>query len=145
MRVYFAAPLFNEAERTFNERVCTRLEDEGHSVFLPQRDGFESMDAVFDESDVETEADALQSIFEKDRDEVLNADLLIAVLDGQVPDEGVAVEMGIAHENDVPVLGLKTGRRIFAEGEPLNAMLFGILDDTCEDVDEFVERVNEYE
>jgi len=43
MRVYFAAPLFNEAERAYNESVVGMLEDAGHDIFLPQRDGVEGL------------------------------------------------------------------------------------------------------
>ena len=39
LRLYFAGPLFNEAERQFNERLCAKIEEMGISVFLPQRDG----------------------------------------------------------------------------------------------------------
>lgn len=42
MRVYFAGPLFSEAERVFNLRLAEKLEAKGYQVFLPQRDGIES-------------------------------------------------------------------------------------------------------
>ncbi len=42
MRVYFAGPLFCEAERVFNLRLAEKLEAKGYQVFLPQRDGVES-------------------------------------------------------------------------------------------------------
>ena len=41
MRLYFAAPLFSQAERRFNEHLTHRLEVQGFTVFLPQRDGAE--------------------------------------------------------------------------------------------------------
>ena len=39
-KVYFAGPLFNEAERDYNLKIVTILESHGYEVFLPQRDGF---------------------------------------------------------------------------------------------------------
>jgi nucleoside 2-deoxyribosyltransferase len=39
--VYYAEPLYSEAERRFNQRLTTRLEETGFSVFLPHRDGVE--------------------------------------------------------------------------------------------------------
>lgn len=39
MRIYFAAPFFNHAEQAFNLQLATKLEEQGFSVFLPQRDG----------------------------------------------------------------------------------------------------------
>ncbi|GAD52734.1 nucleoside 2-deoxyribosyltransferase [Halarchaeum acidiphilum MH1-52-1] len=133
MDLYLAAPLFNLVERSFNEDLTARFEDAGHDVFLPQRDGIESLD----DPEFETNEEFLQTIFELDRDGVLGADAVVAVLDGRVPDEGVMVELGIAYENDVPIFGLKTDDRVFTEDEPVNAMLHGVLasrDDTVEDL-----------
>lgn len=126
MRIYFAAPLFSQAERNYNEAVCQRLEDDGHSVFLPQRDGIEGLDAVFERDGIETHDDAMREISSTNRSAVLDADVVVAVLDGLATDEGVAVEMTIAHENDIPVLALDTDLRVFADGEPHNAMIFGL-------------------
>lgn len=39
-KVYFAAPLFSEAEREYNLKIVGILERHGYEVFLPQRDGF---------------------------------------------------------------------------------------------------------
>lgn len=39
MKIYIAAPLFNEAERTFNEQIDCILRECGHETFLPQREG----------------------------------------------------------------------------------------------------------
>jgi len=144
MHIYFAAPLFSEAELRYNEYVCGTLEDPGHSAFLPQRDGYESIDSVREELDVETEEDAMRAIFELDRSEVRKADVVTAILDGQATDEGVAIEMGIANENDIPIVGLKTDEREFADGEPLNAMVFGVLDELVETPEALLETVNEW-
>ncbi len=40
--IYFAGPLFSEAERQFNAHLTTELENAGYAVFLPQRDGVEA-------------------------------------------------------------------------------------------------------
>ena len=39
-KVYFAGPLFNDAEKDYNLKIVTILESYGYEVFLPQRDGF---------------------------------------------------------------------------------------------------------
>ena len=39
MKIYIAAPLFNEAERAFNLRIDAILRECGHETFLPQREG----------------------------------------------------------------------------------------------------------
>ncbi|MFB6111921.1 MAG: nucleoside 2-deoxyribosyltransferase [Halobacteriaceae archaeon] len=141
MRVYFAAPLFSEAELEFNQRLTAELEDEGHEVFLPQRDGIE-IEELYDREDVDGVSDVMQEIYEIDRQAIYQADLLTALLDGQVPDEGVAVEMGIASENDTPIIALKTDRRVFSEDEPINAMLWGAMDEYVESREALVEAVN---
>ncbi|WP_266082390.1 nucleoside 2-deoxyribosyltransferase [Haladaptatus caseinilyticus] len=143
MQIYFAGPLFNQAERDFNERVCNALEAEGYEVFLPQRDvGDIGELEVMNQEDVTTE-DVLQEIFEIDRQGVLDADIVTATLDGRVPSEGTVIEAAIAYEHDIPVIGLKTDRRVFAMDEPYNAMVFGVLDDIVETPDELVNAVNE--
>lgn len=144
MRIYFAAPLFNDAERGFNEDVCGLLEDAGHSVFLPQRDGFEGFDDLLEREDIGTEEAAMAEIFRVDRAEVIAADLLTAVVDGAVTDAGVAVEMGIAHEHGVPIVALRTDSRTFAEDEPLNSMVFGTIDDLVGTPGALVEAVDGY-
>jgi len=49
MRVYFAGPLFCEAERVFNLRLAEKLEAKEYQVFLPQRDGVESEKPPYNE------------------------------------------------------------------------------------------------
>jgi len=143
MQIYFAAPLFSEAELTFNDRVVAALEAEGYDVFLPQRDGKE-IEALYEDPDIDSVEDVMQEIYRIDRDAVYESDVLTAVLDGQVPDEGVAVEMGIASENDIPVIALKTDRRCFSPDEPINAMLWGVTDEYVESTDALVEAVADY-
>ena len=38
MRLYFAGPLFTQAERDWNRRIAARLTEAGHLVFLPQEE-----------------------------------------------------------------------------------------------------------
>jgi nucleoside 2-deoxyribosyltransferase len=37
MLIYFAAPLFSQAERQFNQAQTEKLEQLGYQIFLPQR------------------------------------------------------------------------------------------------------------
>lgn len=143
MRVYFAAPLFSEAELEYNRKLTGMLEEDGHDVFLPQRDGIE-IEQLYDREGIEDTADVMQEIYRIDREAVYDADILTALLDGQVPDEGVAVEMGIASENGIPVIALKTDRRVFSEDEPINAMLWGAMDEYVETPAALLDAVNAY-
>ncbi|EJN60808.1 Nucleoside 2-deoxyribosyltransferase [Halogranum rubrum] len=143
MQVYFAAPLFNQAEREFNARATEALESAGYDVFLPQRDvGDIGELEVMDQEGVSDE-DVMQEIFEIDRQGVLDADIVTATLDGRVPSEGTVIEAAIAHEHGIPVVGLKTDRRVFAMDEPYNAMVFGVLDDIVDTPDELVDAVDD--
>lgn len=139
MDVYFAAPLFSQAERDFNETVCDRLEAAGHSVFLPQRDGFESRSDLLEKPGIDTHEDVQREIFRIDSEAVREARLVVAILDGQVPDEGVAVEIGIAHETDTPIVGCKTDRR----NEKLNAMVAGPIETVVDSPAVLVETVTD--
>jgi len=38
MRIYFAGPLFTEAERNWNEQAVAALEELGYEVFLPREE-----------------------------------------------------------------------------------------------------------
>jgi hypothetical protein len=48
MLVYFAAPLFSQAERHFNQCLTEKLELIGYKFFLPQRDGVERNKPPYD-------------------------------------------------------------------------------------------------
>ena len=85
MRIYFAGPLFCNAEQAFNAQLAAQLEGLGFSVFLPQRDGVESWN--LDEENISGD-DLRRKIFAVDRDEILKADIFLFVLDGRMPDEG---------------------------------------------------------
>ena len=141
LSIYYAAPLFTQAELEFNERVVEMLEAEGYDVFLPQRDGLES-DTLSEEKGAE---EAMQEIFELDRKNVLDADLVTATLDGRVPSEGVCVEMAFAYDHDIPVVVLKTDRRTFGFREEYNAMLYVLFEEKVETPEALVDAVGKYD
>lgn len=126
MRLYFAGPLFSEAERAFNLSLTHKLEALGFTVFLPQRDGVERDKPPYDTMPAEQRR---QLLFETDRDEVLKADVFLYVLDGRVPDGGASVELGIAYAHKhltgacKVLVGLYTDVRASFLGAKLNPML----------------------
>ena len=129
-KVYFAAPLFNEAEREYNLKLVTLLESYGYEVFLPQRDGF-----LAPELEGKTEEEVTEMIFRKDKDEVLKADILFMVLDGRVPDEGACVELGIAYASGKRCYGIKGDARSVELGMDLNPMISGCFSKLFYDLD----------
>ncbi|MBR6343980.1 MAG: nucleoside 2-deoxyribosyltransferase domain-containing protein, partial [Selenomonadaceae bacterium] len=70
-RVYFAGPMFNQAEKDFNLAMTKILEEHGYQVFLPQRDGIEAV-----KLEGKTEEEVVRMIFELDVREVRNADIV---------------------------------------------------------------------
>jgi len=147
MIIYFAAPLFCQAEMTFNLRLTGKLEERGFSVFLPQRDGIESSKPPYKKMGDE---ERRQAIFAVDRDKVLEADVLLFVLDGRVPDEGACVELGIAYgqkhllQRDKLLVGLQTDSRAAFLGEKLNAMIHGSLDYIADNENDLIDTIEEY-
>ncbi|NEU59108.1 nucleoside 2-deoxyribosyltransferase [Halorussus sp. MSC15.2] len=147
MHIYFAGPIFGEAQLQFNEKILEMIEAEGHDVFLPQRDGIENLQPG-DEPHIETVEDAKNELFRFNREKVLEADLMMIILDGQIPDVGIGTELGLAHEHDIPIIGLKThapnsvSKDIVGE---LNPMLFGSLSELTTSPEEFVGAIENYE
>lgn len=72
-RVYLAAPLFSEAERTFNKKVADYLSDLCYQVHLPQEIG--------DTSPMRDE-DEHHRIFSQNLQALDQADLVVAIIDG---------------------------------------------------------------
>ena len=148
MLVYFAGPLFSEAERIFNLRLAEKLEAKGYQVYLPQRDGVESKKPPYNEM---SKDELQQTIFETDRDKVLQADIFLFVLDGRVPDEGACVELGLAYgqkhflQQDKLLIGLHTDMRgAFPDGK-LNAMINSALDSAMSDEDALIAQIEAFQ
>ena len=144
-KVYFAGPLFSQAEKTFNQKLATRLENElGVAVFLPQRDGYE-----FAKLAEFSQEEKTAKIFALDRNEVVACDILVFVLDGRVPDEGAAFELGLAYAYSKLsarklIVGLITDARASFIDQQLNPMLHGALDYIATAEDELLEYLGLY-
>lgn len=136
MLIYFAGPLFSEAERRFNLALTQRLEALGYEVFLPQRDGAERDRPPYDAM---TPEERRQAMFRLDRSRILDSEVFLFVLDGRVPDEGACVELGIAHcqkylqNGEKLLLGLHTDTRSAFVGARLNPMVRVPLDYVVDD------------
>lgn len=108
LKIYFASPLFNQMEKSFNEMVVSELEIElayasaKVEFYLPQRNM-----AINDKNAF---ADSL-AIAKGDNEELLSSDVLVAVLDGVTIDAGVASEIGIAWAKGMHIIGLYTDSR----------------------------------
>lgn len=146
MLIYFAGPLFSQAERDFNLKLAITLEEHGYTVFLPQRDGLGKDD--FNPTSMlgmgMTEEEISQLIFTTDRDRVFEADVLLFVLDGRVPDEGACVELGMAYgqkylfQKSTLLVGLHTDWRWAFPWTKRNPLIECALDCVVGDEDELL-------
>jgi nucleoside 2-deoxyribosyltransferase len=108
MRIYFAGPLFNAAERDWNATLATALRGAGHEVFLPQEQE-PGLDAA--------------GIFATDVGGIDWADGLVAIMDGADPDSGTSWEVGYAYGKKPIVLVRTDMRRDAGAGAGYNSML----------------------
>lgn len=102
MKIYLANSLFNEADIMYNNHLAKLLRDNIKDIdlYVPQEnEGINDKNAY---------ADSIM-IAKADYGELKDSDLLIAVLDND--DNGVSVEVGIAFEKGMPIVGLFTDVR----------------------------------
>ena len=119
-RIYLAGPLFNHMEKNFNLKVAKILEENGYTVFLPQRDGYEAASL-----NGKTELQKIDFIFKKDISEIDKAEIIVMILDGRVPDEGACVELGYAYAKGKRCYGIKTDVRAIEIDMELNPLVAG--------------------
>jgi nucleoside 2-deoxyribosyltransferase len=145
--IYFAGPLFSEAERRFNFELTEKLEALDFRVFLPQRDGVERETPPYDAM---SPGERRHATFHLDKSMILESDIFLFVLDGRVPDEGACVELGIAYcqkemQNiEKLLIGLHTDPRAAFMSARLNPMVSVPLDCVAEDEETLLRRLREH-
>jgi len=112
--VYFAAPLFSNAERSYNASVAEILRNNLFEVYLPQECG--------DDSGTR-DANHQEHLFLKNKQALDACDIVVAVIDGADADSGTAWEMGYAFAKGKPVIALRTDFRKAGNHEQVNLML----------------------
>jgi len=113
-RIYLAAPLFSEAERTYNTSIAELLRSYCYEVFLPQESGDNK--AVRDKSEH-------AQIYRRNRRAIRDADMVVAIIDGADADSGTSWEMGYAAGLKKTVIALRTDFRMAGSHERVNLML----------------------
>lgn len=122
-KIYLAAPLFSEAEKTFNIKLKKKLEIY-FDVYLPQEDGMLIVDLVKKGISF---AHASEMVFDADINAINASDVLLIVLDGRTVDEGAAMELGFAYSKGKRCIGYSTDpRRLLPDGQ--NPMITGCLE-----------------
>ena len=147
MIIYFAGPLFNKAEKQFNQELTTKLESAGFEVFLPQRDGVSGDKSPFDKMSREERRKAM---FNLDKEKIMESDIFLFILDGRVPDEGACVELGIAfcHKElqgkKRLLVGLKTDSRSIQIATDVNPIIKVPLDCIASSTEELIKLLKKY-
>ncbi len=108
MKIYIAAPLFNEIEIQRNVDFARLIENEGIKTYLPQRDG----GLFYDLKDLNLTVDEIKNeIFQSDLNGIKSSDIILCLLDGRTIDEGLCIELGIGYALDKICIGYKTDFR----------------------------------
>jgi len=111
--IYLAAPLFTAAETAFNAELARRLRAAGHLVAVPQDFCVPCLGPPVD----------FAAIHRACINQLEQANLVVAVLDGADPDSGTCFEVGWAVAKGIPVIGLRTDLRFGEDGGLPNCML----------------------
>jgi nucleoside 2-deoxyribosyltransferase len=113
--IYFAAPLFTQAERMWNRKLSEiiRRKRKEFKVFLPQEEGKKAIgDGAID----------FKKIQQTCLKGINSSDVILAILDGSDSDSGTCFECGYAYSQGKKIIGLRTDVR-GGEDQGLNAML----------------------
>jgi nucleoside 2-deoxyribosyltransferase len=113
-RIYLAAPLFSEAERSYNTTIAELLRVHYYEVALPQDAG--------DDHAVRDKKEHVR-IYNHNKRAIRDADILVAIIDGADADSGTAWEMGYAAALKKPVIAIRTDFRMAGSHERVNLML----------------------
>jgi len=123
-RVYFAAPLFTQAEWQWNQRIADELIALGFNVVLPQKRAEPMLNSV--------ESFNAPLLFKANVSEIDKADVVLAVFDQPDPDSGTCWECGYAYKAGVPIVGLRTDLR--CAGDDPNAAVNLMLSQSCKEL-----------
>lgn len=104
MKIYFANALFSQADINYNAQLAAQIRNLSPQIdlYLPQENN--------DINDKQAYADS-KMIAQADTEKLLASDLVIAILDGNAIDNGVASEIGVAYAQKIPIIGLYTDTR----------------------------------
>jgi nucleoside 2-deoxyribosyltransferase len=140
--VYFAGPLFTQAEWQWNARLAEKLRSAGLEVVLPQEAAEPMLQG-------RTNFDPV-ALFKGNFAAIDRARVLVAVLDGADPDSGTCWECGYAFKLGRPVIGVRTDLR--SGGDDPAASINLMLSQSCaglitvpfekrQDIDWIAERI----
>jgi nucleoside 2-deoxyribosyltransferase len=117
--LYFAAPLFTQAEWQWNAVLAQQLQRHKFQIILPQARAEPMLDnkVRFDP----------RVLFEGNVHDVERSDFFFAVLDQADPDSGTCWECGYAYKLGKPIIGLRTDIRRSSDGPEITTNLMLVL------------------
>lgn len=137
--LYFAGPLFSMAERQFNARLASLLEEQLHgwSILLPQEACSSAIKA----------GAPWKAVYDICCAGIEQCSAVVAVLEGSDADSGTCVELGYARGLGRTIIGVRTDSRL-SEDRGLNVMVANVCDaivscDAWAEVEELAARVAE--
>ena len=120
-QIYFAGPLFTQAEWQWNKELARQLRNEKLIVLLPQETAQPMLQGV--------KAFDAHAIFAENLRNVEKCDCVMAILDQPDPDSGTCWECGYAYGLKKPIIGLRTDLR--GVGDDPNSGLNLMLSQSC--------------
>ena len=111
--VYIAGPLYTPGERSYLEILAQEIESIGVTTYLPHRDT-----GIVPATERNT-----VSFFKQDVQGINDAQILVAVLNGNDVDSGTAFEIGYAFAKGKTILGLYEDTRIADPRININPMI----------------------
>jgi nucleoside 2-deoxyribosyltransferase len=116
-RIYFAAPLFTQAEWIWNENLAKELSELNFIIILPQSRAEPMLNG--------TEPFEELVLFNDNISGIKEADIVLAIFDQADPDSGTCWECGYAYSLGKTIIGLRTDlRRVGDDSESsINLML----------------------
>ena len=142
-RIYFAAPQFTPYARSFVAEHAQLLRDRGMDVYVPRA-----------RARVEARRLTPEGIFDQDYAALRGSNVLVALLDGTQPDDGVALELGLFYgllrgdSSKRGILGFMTdsrGLRRKEHGYGCNHFPIGVIEECGAVLDEFADIVAQIE
>ncbi len=114
-RIYFAAPLFTQAERMWNRRLADTIlkKSSAFEIILPQEEAKKAI------SENRIDFKKVKEICLKG---IESCDQVLAILDGADSDSGTCFECGYGYAKGKKIIGVRTDIRT-GEDQGLNAML----------------------
>jgi nucleoside 2-deoxyribosyltransferase len=122
VKIYVAGPLFNDMERERNLQVERWLRRRGFDVHLPQKHGLVAELALR-----ASPRAVRRRVFESDVAALRECDVVLCLLDGPVPDDGMCVELGMAWALGKQCVGYRTDVRRHGRTGDVNPMIEGCL------------------